>query len=439
MILDIGITDVKQSNEFLRNLWAEMAKEFGKCAWQYIPEKNKQAKTITFGFMDIGESNLIAGVTYKNNGSIIKMFFEYSDASYGYGYIEGQEDKLIKESELGKRLIRVVKKARRGMGKYNDYHAFPTIKSLLPLSNYEGNKFKTQYVGEHKTRIDFPVSAYDGNQVEGKIIQKINQIIDFLSIETNAPFWNVSTTDKENKEKTVLTEEVYQESDFIDGLSVKDGYLTISEEAKEFLDYLIESNGENEDLQIFLNACYHFHTARKYDAQIHDYQGYIRQPLEDGSGVKIKIYTKNQDLRTALVTGSSQTEIATILYMSALEVVTLIGFQSEKCKACNQDKYGIASRVRNLVNEQLNSHIANQLNDYYDKRSKYLHRGYMLTDDAPTNSLIPLLDIDGENGCDFPVQVSLINLREYTSYILRAFYKEYFLNKENTKKKKFFE
>ncbi|MCY7755095.1 hypothetical protein MOB25_17355 [Bacillus haynesii] len=431
MILDIGITDVKKSNEFLRSLWAEMAKEFGKCGWQYTPYKNKQTKTITFGFMDIGVSVLIAGVTYKNNGSIIKLFFEYSDASYGYGYIEGQEDKLIKESELGQRLIRVVRKARRGMGKYNDYYALPTIKSLLPLSNYEENNFKTEYVGENKTRIYFPVSAYDENQVEGEITQKTNQVIDFLSVETNAPFWNTSTTSKEIKEKTVLTEDVYQEPDFIDGLSVKDGYLTISEEAKDFLSYLIESNGENEDLQTFLNACYHFHTARKYDAQIHDYQGYIDHPSEDGSGVEIGIYTKNQNLKTALVTGGSQTEIATTLYMSALEVVTLIGFQSEKCKVCNQDKYGIASRVRNLVNKHLNSHIAKQLNDYYDKRSRYLHRGYMLTNDAPTSSLIPLLDNDDENGCNFPVRVSLINLREYTSYILRAFYKEYFLNKES--------
>ncbi|PFS02745.1 hypothetical protein [Bacillus thuringiensis] len=151
----------------------------------------------------------------------------------------------------------------------------------------------------------------------------------------------------------------------------------------------------------------------------------------------MEVYTKKQDLRTALDIGSLQTEIATILYMSALEVVTMIGFHSEKCGVCNQEKYGIASRVRKLVKEKLNSNIASQLNNYYDKRLKYLHRGYMLTDDAPTNSLIPLLDIDGENGCDFPVQVSLINLREYTSYILRAFYKEYFLNKENVKKQIF--
>lgn len=432
MILDIGITDVEKSNEFLRSLWAEMAKEFGKCAWQYTPYKNKQTKTITFGFMDIGVSVLIAGVTYKNNGSLIKLFFEYTDVSYSYEYTEGQEDKLIKKSELGQRLTRVVRRARKGMGKYNDYYALPTVRSFLPLSNYEGDNFKIEYVGENKTRIYFPVPAYDENQVEGKITQKINQVIDFLSVETNAPFWITSTTSKEEKEKIVLIEEVYQESDFIDGLSAKDGYLTISEEAKDLLSYLIECNGEIEDLQIFLNACYHFHTARKYDAQIHDYQGYIEHPLEDGSGGEIEIYTKNQDLKTALITGRSQTEIATTLYMSALEVVTLIGFQSERCKECNQDKYGIASRVRNLVNKYLNSHIAKQLNDYYDKRSKYLHRGYMLTNNAPTNSSIPLLDIDRENGCNFPVQVSLINLREYTSYILRAFYRDYFLKKGST-------
>jgi len=427
LILDIGITDVKKSNEFLRSLWAEMSEDFGKCAWQYTPYKNKQAKTITFGLMDIGVSVLIVGITYKNRGSIIKLFFEYSGAKLGDEYIGGQDDRLNKKSELGKRLIKVVRNARRGMGVYNDYYALPTIKSLLPLANHEANNFKSEYVSENKTAIYFPVSAYDENQVKGKITQKTNQVMDFLSIETNAPFWTTSTNFKQNKKKDSLTQELYQEPKFIDGLPVKDGFITISEEAKDFLSYLIESNGENEELQIFLNACYHFHTGRKYDAQIHDYQGYNDYPLEDGSGVEIEVYTKNQDLKTALVTGGSQIEIATTLYMSALEVVTLIDFKSENCRECGQERHGIASRVKNLVNKYLNSNIAKQLNDYYDKRSKYLHRGQMLTNDEPTNSLTPLLNIDSENGCNSPVQVSLINLREFTGYILRGFYKDYFL------------
>ncbi|MCM3705204.1 hypothetical protein M3205_05625 [Cytobacillus firmus] len=428
MILDIGITNEKESNEFLRSLWSQMAKEFGKCAWQYMPHKNKQTKTITFGFMDIGVSVLMAGITYKNNGSIIKLFFGYSGTKYEYR--GEQEEELTRESELGQRLVRVVKRARRGVRKYDDYYAIPTIKSLFPLSSYEGDNFKTQLVADDITKIYFPVSAYDENQVEGKITQKTNQVMDFLSVETNVPFWITSSPDIEGQETKVLAAEVYQEPDFIDGFSVKDGYLTISEEAKDFLDYIITNDGEDEDVQIYLNACSHFHTARKYDAQIYDHQGYIDHPLDDGLGVEIEMYTKNEDLKTALMTGESQTEIATTLYMSALEVVTLIGFQSEKCNECKQDKYGIASRVRNIVNKYLNSYIAGQLNGYYDKRSKYLHRGYLLTNDEPTSSSIPLLDVDGENGCKFPIQVSLINLREYTSYVLRAFYKEYFLSQE---------
>ncbi|MEZ2369250.1 MULTISPECIES: hypothetical protein [Bacillus] len=141
---------------------------------------------------------------------------------------------MKKESQLGKRLEKVVKKARKSMGKYKNYSASPIIKSLLPLSNYEGHNFKVEYIGDNKTRIYFPMAAYDKNQVKGKIIQKTDQIIDFLSVETNAPFWSASTTYKEDKEKTELIEELYQEPDFIDGLSVKNGYLTISEEAKEF-------------------------------------------------------------------------------------------------------------------------------------------------------------------------------------------------------------
>ncbi|MDL5142189.1 hypothetical protein [Bacillus atrophaeus] len=431
MILDIGLTNVKDSNEFLRSLWSEVAKEFGKCAWHYTPYKNKQINTITFGFMDIGVSVLMTGITYKNNGSIIKLFFGYRDTQYEY---KGEkEEELKRESELGQRLVRVVKRARRGMRKYNDYFAIPTIKSLFPLSSYEGENFKTEIVADNVTKIYFPLSAYDENQVEGKITQKSNQVMDFLSIETNLPFWATSNPDRESQETKVFDSESYQEPDFIDGFSVKNGYVTISKDAKEFLSCLIRNDGEDENLQIYLKACSHFHTARKYDAQIHDFHGYIDHPLDDGSGVEVEMYTKNKDLKTALVTGQSQTEIATTLYMSALEVVTLIGFQGEKCKECNQYKYGIANRVRTLVDKYLNSYIAGQLNGYYDKRSKYLHRGYLLTNDEPTSNSIPLLDVDGENGCKFPMQVSLINLRESTSYVLRAFYKEFFFSKERTR------
>lgn len=429
MILDIGIIELKESNEFLRSLWAEMANEFGKCAWQYMPSKNKQTQTITFGFMDIGVSVLMAGVTYKKNGSIIKLFFGYSGTNYEYRGME--EEELKKESELGQRIVRVVRKARKGMGKYNEYHANRAIKSLYPLSSYEGNNFKIENVSDNNTKVYFSIAAYDENQIKGKIIQKTDQVMDFLSVETNAPFWTTSCSEIENQETKVLTDETYQEADFIDGFSVRDEKLIISQEAKGFLSYLIRSSGKDEDLLIFLNACSHFHTARKYDAQIHDYQGYIDHPLEDGSGTEIEIYTKNQDLKRALVTGKSQTEIATTLYMSALEVVTLIGFESEKCNECKQDKYGIASRVRQLIGKHLNSHIARQLNDYYDMRSKFLHRGYMLTNNEPTNSSIPLLEVESENGCEFPIKVSLINLREYTSYVLRGFYKEYFLKLES--------
>lgn len=429
MIFDIGITDKNESNEFLRCLWAEMASEFGECNWQYMPSRNKLNKTITFGFMNIGVAVLMAGITYKNNGSIIKLFFGYSGTHYEY---KGeQEEELKKESHLGQRLVKVVRNARKNVRNYKEYLAQPIIRSLFPLSNYIGDNFKSEIVTGNKTNIHFPIFAYDENQAQGKITQKINQFMDFLSVETNAPFWTSLSPQKENHETVVLVDEIFQEPDFIDGFSIKDEYLTISEKAKEFLSYITRYDGEDEDLLTFLNACSHFHTARKYDAQINDYQGYIEHPSEEGVGVEIEIYTKYQDLQTALVTGGSQTEIATTLYMSAIEVVTLIGFKSDKCMECKQDKFGIGSRVRHIVGKYLDSHLARQFNDYYDKRSKYLHRGNMLTNDEPLSSSVPLLDVERENGCKFPVQLSLINLREYTSYVLRAFYKEHFLDYEH--------
>lgn len=81
---------------------------------------------------------------------------------------------MIKESELEERLRKVVRKARRDMEKYNNYCSIKTIKTLLALSNYEVNQFKTEYFWDNKTRIYFPVSDNDDNQVEWEITHKIN-------------------------------------------------------------------------------------------------------------------------------------------------------------------------------------------------------------------------------------------------------------------------
>jgi hypothetical protein len=415
MELSIGIIDINEANEFLKSLWTEIAKEFGSCAWSYMPHKDTHNKRIYFGIMAAGQNALAVSISYRERGSIINLYFDYPDT----------KKSLELDSPLGQQLKRVVRKARRNIGNYQRFLCTEQIRSYYPLSYYKTENFRTGLLTNEVTQISFPILAYDKNQCNGLAIQKLNQIMDFLAVETNVPFWR-NPEQISDKSIAVLLTEQYQEDDFMSDYSVQNDCLIISKEGKKFLDFIISNNGENDDLNKFLNACYHFHTARKYDAQIFDYKGYKEKLSEDGSRLEVEIYTKRKDLETAFKLGNSHTEIASTLYMSALEVVTLIGFKEDKCDSCGQPIFSIMSRVRDLASNYLNPVAANSFSDYYNKRSEYLHTGSILTNPTPSFSSVPLLDKEDNTGTNFPVKIIVDYLREDTSYILRQFYKQHF-------------
>ncbi|MDM5040955.1 hypothetical protein PV770_25935 [Bacillus sp. OR-18] len=414
--IHIGTTNESESNEFLKCLWAEIAKEFGKCAWQYMPSKQLIKGRISFGHMDIDNdpnnfpSNLVfaVSVSYKERGTIKDIFFD-------------ADTKVPNKKEVFERLKKTVNSAKQNIGNYSFFQYSTGIKSMYSLSSYEGERFSIKIDSEKISKLTIRVESYDENQGSGIATKKINQLMDFLSVETNAPFWNTDELDEDVSEE--IGKEIYQEDEeFIDGLSYKDGHLVLSREGKDFVEKLV--NLENEDdqaMSLFLKACHHFHTARRYHAQLENI--YLVNPRKDGDKMTYEI-KRHEDLELAASMGDSHTEIATTLYLSALEVITLYNFKQENCETCSQPKFKIKQRVKEFITEHLNEFVAKQIGNYYDKRSFYLHRGSMLTRDMPTGSSIPLLDKNDKTGCVDPVKVSLNNLREFTSYCMRKFYKE---------------
>lgn len=410
----IGTENVKDSNEFLSCLWAEMSKEFGKCAWIYAPHKEVNKNRISFGIMDIGvESELSVSITYKERGTIKNLLFE----------LEEEPKSIPKSMELHHRIKKVVKQAKSNVGNYISFKFAPLIYTHRPLASYEGDYFQTKIVKKHLTKLEFNVEGYDRNQIGGKAFKKLKQIMDFLCVETNAPFWHNEYIDGPEK---ILDEEIFQKNeDFIDGTPIVDDCIVLSKGGKMLLDQIISSNKqEDKVLELFLKACSHFHTARKYNSQ-------LSHTLEEDRLVVNKD-DDYKDLEQEVVIsrrrGDSNTEIATTLYLSALEVITLTDLKEEKCNCCGQPKFQISKRVKSLVSEYMNDFVAKRLIDYYDKRSKYLHTGMQLINDETTTSTVPLLDIEDKTGCKVSIQVSLLNLREYVSYCLRKFYRENLIN-----------
>lgn len=420
--IQIGTTNESESNEFLKCLWAEIAKEFGKCAWQYMPSKKLIKDRIFFGHMNIDNdpdnfpSKLVfaVSISYNERGTIKDIFFDAL-----------KETQIPHKNEVFERLEKAVNTAKQNVGNYSFFQYCTGIKSMYSISSYEGERFNINVDSKKCSKLSIIVESYDKNQASGIATKKINQLMDFLSVETNAPFWKTNELEEDASEQT--GKEIYQEDEeFIDGLSYKDGHLVLSREGKNFVERLVNlKNEDDQAMSLFLKACHHFHTARKYHAQLENI--YLANPKKDGDKVTYEI-KRYEDLELAASMGGSHTEIATTLYLSALEVLTLYNFKPENCETCSQPKFKIKQRVKGFVTEHLNEFAAKLLGDYYDKRSFYLHRGSILTRDMPTGSSIPLLDKVDKTGCVDPVKVSLNNLREYTSYCMRKFYKEKLLD-----------
>ena len=389
MNIYVGFETIEKSNEFLRSLWAEMKNEFGKCSWQYTPYKYKNS--VYFGFMDIGlEKNIEVGITYKKKGCIHDIFFI---DDYG-------RKKIEKKGEIFTRLSRVIDKAKSNVGNYKLFEANLIIDSFFSVNNYEGDNFSLLPMKNNKTQLSIAALAYDGNQVNEFLLDKAEQIMNFLSVETNAIYEMI----KSDSELDNLYEEVFENEDFIDDNPIEKNRMIISVQAKKIINVIatIDDNNSHE-LAVFLKACSLFHAARKIE------QNTVQQHPKGYKFVSVK---------------ADEDEISSILYLSALETVTTIGFEEQKCSECGQPKYQINKRVRDLVSKYLPKHLVADFNAYYSKRSKYLHTGEKSSSSIKTSSSIPLLDLDSKNGCKIPIGIPTKNIREYVSYCLRNYYKE---------------
>lgn len=397
--IEVGIDNIEQSNKFLRKLWSLFNEEFGKCSWLYSPCKIGKNQQIYFGMADINDYNLKISILYKNKGSITKIIFESSNG-----------DKL--DEKMRDTIKKLVKYAKENYEKKEAFFFKAIIISNCVLSNYETQVQNMRIFGlkNKRSNLVFSVAAYDHNQASGKAVEFINETLDFLSIETNLMFYldeiNVieNVEFKEKDEMTYNKKESYQvNSDYIDGYSIYNNQIVISKEAIKFLNYI--QKNDNEDIRTFMRACHHFHSARKLDSDTFEVNA-----LHQKSNKRL----------------DSNLEIANTLYLSALEVVSSIGFQSDRCSECNQIKYSISKRVKDITNKYLNDNVAKEVVKSYSLRSKYLHEGVLIRSTSPTIQSIPLLDNSTQSGCKENFSASIYNLREYTSYILRRFYREFF-------------
>jgi hypothetical protein len=81
--------------------------------------------------------------------------------------------------------------------------------------------------------------------------------------------------------------------------------------------------------------------------------------------------------------------------------------------------YKIAARVTDLVKRFCGEPAARIIKDIYSKRSKYLHAGVLISN-LYAGTSIPQIDPGSDRGITMPIDVPILNLREFSSFCLRG-------------------
>jgi hypothetical protein len=426
----VGTDNIKKSNQFLNSLWKNIDSslspdEFDRCPWFYIPHRTKiKQKNITyFGSIRSQVGYLHIAVSYKKKGSINNIHFL------------PLENKLD-EKEIKSILKGIIKKAKKEIDKKYYYNVncklvgkFIGKKDNIDILDYISNNYiiKDSY-------IKFTISAQDKIDAKRKTKLKLRSIINFLSVETNVNFvykaLEIKETDERYKPESKDIQNIFQEyikyshgeNKFIDLYPSLDDKVLLSKKGMEFIEYILKSDLKmKSDLNIFLNSCYHFREGIKKELLLKN------KNILVGKKVFLQSAEKKQHEKQTII-DSTITH-----YLSSIETASLIGFNPEKCDHCGQTKYKITKRVSDFINSYLWETHGNIFKKIYDMRSKYLHSGISYAKNKDTETR-PLLDKNTGTGCtdynfmSLSIKGNVIgfvkdNIREWTSYALRNFYK----------------
>jgi len=422
MNIQVGIDKVAEANRFLRTLWAEFRKVCGKCAWQYTPYRDGPRNLIFLGFADIGrpEGGVGVSVTYVKKGSIRSICFTH-----------GLDRPVDPQSDLGQLIQTTVEAARARMASPERKAYQVTVECLdRPLWFYEGHSFRMEPKSRRRFSLSVAVAAFDKPDAETQLIPRMRQILDLLSVETNSAFWPLLRGNDERDEPLEQAPDrsglFVDDPNWMDDYPVRERLYLLSAEGKRLLELVAEEESLGGPISTFMRACNHFHTARKYDAQVTDVLEVGKaEPTGQAGEYVIPLTVRYSRLEAAGQLGAAHAEITGTLYMSALEIASKIGGpEPTACPKCGQQQFKISQRVTDLMTRCGGENLGRFAEGYYNQRSQYLHEGVMLSDLSYAGISIPLLDPSSTSGCRAQGASPSRNLREYVGFAMRRVLKE---------------
>jgi hypothetical protein len=431
------LRDLRDTNAFLRSLCAQIRATFGKCAWSYQPHKEGETQTIFLGLMDVGAERTISVAMKCRTRSIV--------SSIHFGELFDED--VHPESDLGRRLASAITKALASRSDPKEVILRTSVEALRGvLAPYRGDWFAVVPSGPRQMELSLRVHGFDEEDARAEFLLRLPLVLDVMAVETNHLYWpssekrqalvaamqaagspgegNEAAEDGDPPEWNTFS----LDDDWIDEYPVIGSYAQMSRQARDLIDRLVSPTETSNTDRDFARACHHFHVGREQDALVYDRTIMLpARRLEDGT-ISLPL---EEDTRLTLAAEFSRRaeELATVLYMSAIEVASSIGTPAPaKCDHCGQEQYKISSRVVDYVVRRTpdggKDYLRSVFKSHYAKRSKYLHAGTVLVDRTYTGTTIPLLDPSSDSGATQRTSVLLTNMRQWAGFLLRQHLRE---------------
>ena len=370
----LNLSSLRDSNLFLRALWASLRERFGRLGWQYTPRRTGSQQLIRFGWMSLGTSaptGIEVSIRYRQVGVIRAIQF---DLQHGVQDIYPDIEQILRTC---------VKQAVERKGQTGERLLSTQVRTLprVPLAHYRGRNWYCGPLTSGETEIGISVRGFDDADIRHEFAVRLVPLIDALSCMTNAAFEQVHDREGEASAGHDDANQFLVEEDWLDDAPVQDHRLRLSAAQLRYCEDLLEDEIHDERL---VRAASIFHRG-------------------------LGIYRKLPDAH----------DLALALFVSALEAVDLPLSKPASCPTCSQPKYKISQRVVDLGRSHLGQGVEGMFKESYQRRSKYLHVGKVVASQPVTAHFIPQLDPDGIEGCAMPSAGNPKNMMEFTSFVIR--------------------
>lgn len=339
IIRHIGVGSIKETNDFLRKLYAEFS-QIGEWGWNFYTWR--EGTKICIGMCNYGE----VWIDYKQKGLINNIY--------------------IFTSKNGQDIQKKVEKAvDTAAADYLCKRSFPIV-----VKYYTGDMF-FKHVGKNKismwsekekkeyvTYFSFETEAFDENDLEYVLTQKLHYLDYLLSIYTNIIFDRASMRSVGKNEILYYDTEWGYDADWIDDFFENQKEATLLPEFFDLFRLVLDNDSYDKNLRLLLNSAQEFYCALLMKEQT---QG------EEGGKYNIPGYV----------------DIINTVVVSVLEPLSNIHADKPvSCPACGNIVYKIRKRIENLCEQYMPGYLTDYISkSQYGQRSAFLHEGNARTNE----------------------------------------------------------